>query len=305
MSVLELFLVKKDVTLNIVLFFTTLEQQESSSELSSSSDDFLDSDDSKQKKKINMKRTIAASWATYRRMRAEGKIGDMPLKLTPMRKADQLIKYYDDNGLFFAPICKPANDDDVKCFDSLKNKTCDHKVDKVVLNEVGQYVIFPSRWWHRGFYEIRSEKEYYTVQLFCTAAQDPESWTNQLRKDNRNMKIGRIPVYQMNEVSNDIKDNWNTTYAESKFPPSKAFDGNKIDPGTNRHLQGDTFRKILHMDNLVKYFESRFRQFYVKSVWIIKKTRDNDGFQGWHRDFYLNTDVISTIVVNVGVCEMK
>jgi hypothetical protein len=294
----------KDVTqLNIVLFFTTLEQLECSSESSSSSDDLLESDDSKQNE--NKKRTIAASWATYRRMRAEGKIGDMPLKLTPMRKKDQLIKYDDDNGLLFAPICKPANDDDVKCFDSSKNKTCAHKVDKVALNEVGQYVVFPSRWWHRGFYEIRSEKEYYTVQLFCTATQDPQSWTNQLRKQNRNMKIGRIPVQQIKEVSKDIQDNWETTYAVTKFPPSKAFDGDKIDPNTNRHLQGDTFQKIPHMDSLVKYFESRFTQFHVKSVWIIKKTRENDGFQVWHRDFYLNTDIISTIVVNVGVCEMK
>jgi len=48
----------------------------------------------------------------------------------------------------------------------------------------------------------------------------------------------------------------------------------------------------------------RVRHLQVKSVWIIKKTRDNDGFQGWHRDFYLKTDVITTIVVNVGMCEM-
>ena len=146
----------------------------------------------------------------------------------------------------------------------------------VIVHQFHNLAIQPMKGPTLTCYEIRSEKEYYTVQLFCTAAQDPESLTDQLRKDNRNMKIGRMPIYQMNEVSNDIKDNWNTTYAESKFPPSKAFDGNKIDPGTNRHLQGDTFRKILHMDNLVKYFESRFRQFYVKSVWIIKKTRDND-----------------------------
>ena len=68
-----------------------------------------------------MKGNIAASWATYRRMRQEGKIGNIPLKLIPMRKEDQLIKYGDDNGFFFAPLCQPANDNDVKCFDTWRN----------------------------------------------------------------------------------------------------------------------------------------------------------------------------------------
>ena len=104
----------------------------------------------------------------------------------------------------------------------------------------------------------------------------------------------------MNDESMDIRNNWNTTYSESKFKPSKAFDGEEIDPGNNRHLQGDTSGEIHQMDNLDKYSKSHFGQLHVKSIWIIKN-RDNDGFQGWHRDFYLKMDIISTIVVNVGV----
>ena len=256
--------------------------------------------------KKNMQRmqvTIAASWATYRRMRKEGVISDVPLKLTPMRKEDQLVKYGDENGLIFAPTCHPSNNGIEKCFDSCRNKLCSHKTDNVPLNHVGQYVIFPSRWWHRGYYEIRSEKMYYTAQLFCVAAQDPESWCNQTRKQNRNMKIGRIPEMQMHDVSRDITQNWDETYSETKFPPSKAFDG-EIDRGTNRHLKGKTFREIPHMYGLVKYYESLYRHLQIDSVWLIKKTRNNGGFQGWHRDFYLKTDIIATIVVNVGVREV-
>ena len=33
---------------------------------------------------------------------------------------------------------------------------------------------------------------------------------------------------------------------------------------------------------------------------MIEKTKENDGFQGWHRDIYLGTEVTTTIVVNVG-----
>jgi hypothetical protein len=163
--------------------------------------------ENEKKKMQRMQATIAASWATYRRMRKEGVISDVPLKLTPMRKEDQLVKYGDENGLIFAPTCHPSNDGIEKCFDSCRNKLCSHKTDNVPLNHVGQYVIFPSRWWHRGYYEIRSEKMYYTAQLFCVAAQDPESWCNQTRKQNRNMKIGRIPEMQMHDVSRDITIN--------------------------------------------------------------------------------------------------
>ncbi len=51
---------------------------------------------------------------------------------------------------------------------------------------------------------------------------------------------------------------------------------------------------------LVKYFEDKYTHLKVRSVWIIEKSRENDGFQRWHRDFYLGTEVTTTIVVNVG-----
>jgi hypothetical protein len=129
-------------------------------------------------------------------------------------------------------------------------------MDNIPLNDVGQYVMFPSRWWHRGYYEIRSEKVYYAAQLFCVAAQDPDSWCLSTCKQNKNMKIGRIPEMQMHNVSRDITQNWDLTYLETKFPPSKAFDG-EIDRGTNRHLKGKAFREIPYMYGLVQYFERR------------------------------------------------
>jgi hypothetical protein len=51
---------------------------------------------------------------------------------------------------------------------------------------------------------------------------------------------------------------------------------------------------------LVKYFENKYNHIEVRSVWLIEKSRENDGFQGWHRDFFLGTEVTMTIVVNVG-----
>jgi hypothetical protein len=51
---------------------------------------------------------------------------------------------------------------------------------------------------------------------------------------------------------------------------------------------------------LVKYFENKYTHLKVRNVWIIEKSRENDGFQCWYRDFYLGIEVTTTIVVNVG-----
>jgi hypothetical protein len=51
---------------------------------------------------------------------------------------------------------------------------------------------------------------------------------------------------------------------------------------------------------LVKKFEYKYKKLEVRSVWMMEKSRKNDGFQVWHRDFYLGTEVTTTIVVNVG-----
>jgi hypothetical protein len=51
---------------------------------------------------------------------------------------------------------------------------------------------------------------------------------------------------------------------------------------------------------IVKYFEDKYTHLKVRSVWIIEKLRENDGLQHWHKDFYLGTEVTTTIVVNVG-----
>ncbi len=56
---------------------------------------------------------------------------------------------------------------------------------------------------------------------------------------------------------------------------------------------------------IVKYFKDKYTHLEVHSVWIIEKLRTNDGFQCWHRDFYLGTDVTTTIVVNVGAVTQR
>jgi hypothetical protein len=60
------------------------------------------------------------------------------------------------------------------------------------------------------------------------------------------------------------------------------------------------FQDVPFIAELVKYFEKEYTNLEVRSVWIIEKSRANDGFQSWHRDFNLGTEVTTTIAINVG-----
>ena len=71
----------------------------------------------------------------------------------------------DDNGLIFGPSCTG------RCFTT--DDECDHEMVKVQLNKVGQYAVFPSLWWHHGYYDIKDEeKVIFTAQLFATPSSD-------------------------------------------------------------------------------------------------------------------------------------
>jgi hypothetical protein len=138
-----------------------------------------------------------------------------------------------------APMCK--SDGDEKCFTSSNDKHCDHNVTIVKLDEVGDYLVFPSRFYHRGYYRITSNKTYYTTQLFCIATESSKAWQNVTRKVNQNMIPGRIIELRLTPLTQDIRNNGDTTYSVNVFPPAKAFDGEKIDATKNRHIPSGMF----------------------------------------------------------------
>jgi len=198
----------------------------------------------------------------------------------------------------FASMCKA--DVDSKCFTSSNEKICEHKVNAVELDIVGDFVVFPARLYHRGYYTIASNLTYYAAQLFCKISDNPEASQNVTRKVNQITMQGRIEESWLAQLTQDICDNWVTTYSVNEFPPAKAFDGDKIDATKNRLILCVMFQGVPWIAELVKYFEEKYKHLEVQSVWMIEKTKENDCFQGWHKDFYLGTEVTTTIVVNVG-----
>jgi hypothetical protein len=182
----------------------------------------------------------------------------------------------------------------------VKEKKCDHPVNTVALDNFGEYVVFPSRWYHRGYYSIESDKVFYTAQLFAMGSSKPEAWQNITRKVNANMIQGHVTESQLRDLTEDLHDNWDTTYSVHLFPPTKEFGGEKIDVTKNRHILRANFGSVQRILELVHLFENKYKHLAIRSVWLIKKSKENDGFQVWHRDFWLGHKVTSTIVVNVG-----
>ena len=198
----------------------------------------------------------------------------------------------DDNGLIFGPSCVG------RCF--TKDADCKHEKIKVHLNDVGDYVVFPSLWWHHGYYDIKSEdKVVFTAQLFATPRSDIGSSKRSQRKNSvmTSYKQGRFDPSKLKGLSEDLFLHWDDNYSADKFPPATKFFG-RIDKGKNRHILQDQIHQVPKIEQLVFAFEEEVGDITVDSVWLIKKTREDDGFQEWHQD--MKHKLTKTIVVNVG-----
>jgi len=162
----------------------------------------------------------------------------------------------------FAPMCKA--DVDSKCFTSSNDKICEHNVNAVELDMVGDYIVFPSRWYHRGYYTIASNMTYSTAQLFCKISDNPEAWQNVTRKVNHITVQSRVEESWLAQLTHDICHNWDMTYSVNKFQPAKAFGGDKIDATKNRHILRAMFQGVPWIAEQVKYFEEKYNHLEVK-----------------------------------------
>ncbi len=64
------------------------------------------------------------------------------------------------------------------------------------------------------------------------------------------------------------------------------------------------FGSVQRIAELVQLFEDKYKHLAIRSVWLIEKFKENNGFQVWHGDFWLGHEVTLTIVVNSLVSAM-
>jgi len=84
-----------------------------------------------------------------------------PPDKSPTHNANQLSLNVDHGtGLNFTPKC------DNFCFTSRKT-VCDHIKNNVPINNLDDYVVFPSKCFHQGYFNSDSDMVYITGQLFA------------------------------------------------------------------------------------------------------------------------------------------
>ena len=217
---------------------------------------------------------------------------------------ERINNVYNGTGVCIASSCKA--DPSHKCFSLTKEKLCAHTIDHFMLNDVGDYVMFPSNCFHRGYFSIQKDSIYYTAQMFATPS---ENTSEETRTRSRNATImknlegkGTMQCVQLTELSKDILENWtNEKYQRIDFKPPKKFDGQYIDSSQHRHVFRTQFSLLKQLDAFVRYVEDLHTHITVDSIWIMAKSKTNNGFQRWHKDFELGTKITTTIVINVGV----
>ncbi len=73
-----------------------------------------------------------------------------------------------------------------------------------------------------------------------------------------------------------------------------------MDRASNRQIYKKHFNQVPLLKNLVDTLETMLPYLSVNLVWLLRKSKEGDGFQGWHTDFYMGGRITKTIVINVG-----
>ena len=101
----------------------------------------------------------------------------------------------------------------------------------------------------------------------------------------------------------DLFQHWDDTYLAEKFPPCPKFQDEKIDKAKNRHIHNHQIHSLLKIMKFVDAFEEIVGGITVDCVWLLKKSKEDDGFQKWHQDMKFR--ISTTIVVNVGIATVS
>jgi hypothetical protein len=73
-----------------------------------------------------------------------------------------------------------------------------------------------------------------------------------------------------------------------------------VDRTNNRQIYKKHFMQVPLLKKVVDTFETMFPYLSIDLVWLLHKLNEDDGFQGWHKDFLLGQQITKTIVINVG-----
>jgi hypothetical protein len=112
---------------------------------------------------------------------------------------------------------------------------CDHHQKNVGINNVGDYIFFPSTCLHHGYYNHEAKKDLYHSATLCRPSIEPDTKHFKCSFTQAQDFIqGKPDESIIKELSNDLLLNWVSAYFVDEFPLCKGFDGLTVDQESNR-----------------------------------------------------------------------
>jgi hypothetical protein len=115
-------------------------------------------------------------------------------------------------------------------------KPCHHghaTIIHVPLNDPGEYVMFPSTTYHRGYYNSKIQKTFFTAQLFAEYKSSDDIHVS--RTDNSQFyQLKHVLPCKLTALSNDLRCYWDIHYLASEYSPPAQYKLVDIDISSNR-----------------------------------------------------------------------
>ncbi len=130
------------------------------------------------------------------------------------------------NGLWFAPDCET-------CFRTNKylthgDKVCGHSWQPHRLDKTGDYILFPSLCWHKGFYHDKFNKTFIQAQLFAALLMSEDMGCLTRSFAGKNFINRNLDKSVFSELTNGVFTRWDANYSLSEFPPCAKFQDKEV-----------------------------------------------------------------------------
>jgi hypothetical protein len=121
-----------------------------------------------------------------------------------------------------------------------------------------------------------------------------------MKAQGKQVTRGCLDESTLSELRDDLINNWEVLYSNPGYQPCKKISGVPVDRASNMQIYKKHFNQVPLLKNLVDTFETMLPYLSVNLVWLLRKSKEGDGFQGWHKDLYLGGRITKTIFINVG-----
>ncbi len=110
-----------------------------------------------------------------------------------------------------------------------------------------------------------------------------------MKGNGKDVTQGHLDESTLLELRDDLINNWDIHYSNPKYRPCKNFSGGLVDRTSNRQIYKKHFTQVPLLKNLVDSFETMSPYLSIDLVWLLHKSKEGDGFQRWHKDFFVGS----------------